>query len=105
MATLFKEKIFNRLEINAIDATYSVRFFEEEKVLDSGRVRKTGFIRVLFEPVESKITFKEDGQRQRMYMLQKGKAVKLYEDLKARPSMQYWFALDMASLAQRKSRK
>ena len=104
MTTRLREKRFSRLDINAVDATYSVRFFEEANVLDNGRVHKTGFYHVRFTPDESTMTYKEDGQRQRTYVLTPGKAIELRDDLKAEPR-QYWFALDMASLAERKSRK
>lgn len=104
MTIRLREMRFSRLDISALDATYSVRFFEEAKVLDNGRAHKTGFFRVLFSPIESTMTYREDGQRQRTYMLSPRKAIELHDDLKAEPR-QYWFALDMASLAERKSKQ
>jgi len=57
---------------------------------------KTGNYRVRFFPVEKSMKLPEDLGRNREYEMSGENIVKMYEHLER--NVQYWFALDMASL-------
>ena len=110
MVTKFVEIINASLAIGAIDATYGVQFFHETKVgktwefdPNSDAVGqytscRTGRIKVFFNPVEDTMSFLEDANRPRAYIMSIEKARELYKLLTRNP--QYWYALDMANLAE-----
>ena len=111
MITKFVEIIPACLAIGAIDATYGVQFFYEIEVgktwefnpnsdaVGQYTSRRTGRIKVFFNPVENTMAFPEDAKRARAYVMPIEKARELYKLLTNGRNPNYWFALDMANLA------
>lgn len=112
MVTKFVEIINAALALQAADATYSVQFYYETK---SGRAwefdpnsdaiqtvsKRTGRIKVSFNPVINTIAFVKDANRPTQYVMNIEKARELYKKLTAAYTPNYWFALDCADYAER----
>lgn len=110
MITKFVEIIPAALALSGADATYGVQFFYEVKL---GRAwefdpnsdaiqnvsKRTGRIKVAFNPILSTMAFPEDANRPTQYVLPIEKARELYKKLTADYTPNYWFALDMASIS------
>ena len=111
MVTKFVEIINAALAVGGIDATYGVQFFYETNVgktwefdpnsdaVGQYTSRRTGRIKVFFNPIEDTMSFPEDAKRARAYVMPIEKARELYKLLTRNP--QYWYALDMANLAEK----
>ena len=112
MVTKFVEIEKAALCIDAIDAAYGVQFLYEvhcgrtweftpnSDAIGQNRTVRTGNVKVFFNPVESTMAFPVDASRPRAYVIPIEKARELYKLLTSRV-IQYWFALDMASQAER----
>ena len=110
MVTKFVE-IFNaNLALQGADAIYGVQFYYEVKFghawefdRNSDAIqtvsKRTGRMKVSFNPAVSSMTFPEDASRPTDYVMSIEKARKLYKLLTADHTPQYWFALDMASIS------
>ena len=112
MTTNFVEIVDARLVVEASDAVYGVQFFKEilsgkawefDRMSDTvgQTVRKEGKrIRVVFNPVESSMKFPEDAARGRAFVMSVEAARRLFVELRDE-QIQYWFALDSASIAEK----
>ena len=111
MTIKYVEIVPARLAIGGIDATYGVQFSYETKVgktweFDSNSdavgqyaSRRTGRIKVFFNPVEDTMAFPEDANRARAYVMSIEKARELYKLITS--TTQYWYALDIAYQAEK----
>jgi len=111
MTKNYVEIIPAALAIGAEDATYGVQFFYETMVgktfefnpmsdaVGQTVSKRTGRIKVLFNPILSTMVFPEDDAREKEYVMSIEKARDLYKLLTRNNTPKYWFALDMASYA------
>ena len=111
MVTKYFEVINARLCIGAKDATYGVQFAYETLVgktwefdpnsdaIGQTTSKRTGKMKVFFNPVENTMKFPEDAKRPRAYVMSIEKAREVYKLLTTSP--QYWYALDTASYSEK----
>lgn len=109
MVTKFVEIIDAALAIGGKDATYGVQFLYEtvtgrtwefnrmSDAVGQNITKRTGRIKVSFNPIESTMAFPEDANRPRSYVMSIENARKIYKFLVKGESPSYWFALDMAN--------
>ena len=111
MTINYTEIINAALALQSADATYGVQFYRE---LEEGwayefnpytdavqkTARRTGRIKVAFNPIRSTMAFPEDANRPTQYVMSIEKARELYKKLTAACTPNYWFALDPASYAE-----
>ena len=112
MITNFVEIINARLALGAIDATYGVQFLYEtvtgrtwefdrnSDAVGQNITKRTGRIKVFFNPIEDTMVFNEDAKRPRTYIMSIEKAREIYKLLTREQTPNYWFALDMAHQAE-----
>ena len=115
MVTNFVEIINARLILGAVDATYGVQFLYEtatgrtwefdpnSDAIGQNITKRTGRIKVFFNPVENTMAFPEDASRPHAYVMSIENARNIYKLLTAEHTPNYWFALDMANIAEKKS--
>lgn len=111
MVTKFIEIIPARIAIGATDATYGIQFAYEviegktwefdpnSDAVGQYKTKRTGRIKVFFNPVENTMKFPEDAGRPRAYVMSIEKARDMFKFLTNGRNPNYWFALDMANLA------
>lgn len=108
MKNVYEEIKAALLKIEAQDASYAVSFDEEWAVgktwefdpmsdaIGTYEYKKTGKMRIRFDPEKDTMVFPEDANRQKEYIMDIESARILYVFIK-NDQPHYWFALDMAN--------